>query len=152
MTTGTVIIEDALRQIGAHSLVAPAPAETLDIGFRKLVQMLHEWLSRNIDLGVSPLEVVGDALNEPPDATNAITSNLAIAMAPMFGGGSIKVTPQLSANAEISRQIVFNLYWNGTVPDKVVSATLPRGQGARIWWTDSTFFGGGATLNDRTGE
>lgn len=148
MSTGTVIVEDALRQIGAHSLAAPADAESLAVGFRNLNAMLHQWLSRNIKLGVSPLEAVGDELHEPADSSYAITTNLAVILAPNFDNGRNVISPTLRATASTSFQIIKNLYLDFTVPDKVVSATLPRGQGARLFFTDSIFFGGGAKLND----
>ena len=148
MTTGTVIVQDSLRQIGAHSLVAPAPAEALDIGFRNLNAMVHGWLTRNIKLGISPLEAVGDELHETPDVYWALITNLAITLAPNYDSGKNVVSQTLRANASISFQLVKNAYLDITIPSKVVSATLPRGQGARIWWTDSIFFGAGAKIED----
>lgn len=152
MSSGTVIVQDALRLIGAHSLASPASPESLAVGFRNLGGLFHMWLTRNIDLSISPLEDIGDELNEPPDSYSAITSNLAVMLAPNFDNGRNIVSQALSALASTEFEYIKSAYWNGTIPDKVVSATLPRGQGARFWWTDSTFFGGGAVLNDNTSD
>jgi len=148
MSTGTVVVQDALRQIGAHSLAAPAVAEDLAVGFRNLNALVHGWLTRNIKLGISPLEAVGDELHETPDVFWALTTNLAVVLAPNYDNGRNVISPTLRANASISLQFAKNAYLNLTIPDKVVSATLPRGQGSRLFFSDSIFFGGGKTLND----
>lgn len=148
MSTGTVIVQDSYRLIGAHSLAATASAESLAVGLRNLNAMLHLWLTRNIKIGNSPLEAIGDELNETADSFYAITSNLAIILAPNFDNGKIIVSPTLMALASTSLQYIKDAYLDITIPDKVVSATLPRGQGSRLFFSNSIFFGGGGTLND----
>jgi len=149
MTTGTVVVQKALRHIGAHSLAAPASAEALNEGFDSLNTMLHVWLTRNIKLGVSPLEAVGDELHEPADSLIAITTNLARVLSIDYDNGKVIVSPDLRALASTEFEYIKNAYLDITIPDKVVSATLPKGQGARLFFTDSIFFGGGAKLNDK---
>lgn len=152
MSSGTVVVQKSLRHIGAHSLASPASPESLEEGRGALCSMLHMWLTRNIDLGVSPLEAIGDQLNEPPDSLIGITTNLAIVLSIDYDNGKVVASQELIALASTQFEYIRSAYWNGVIPDKVVSATLPRGQGARFWWTDSTFFGGGATLNDNTSD
>ena len=148
MSTGTVVVQKALRHIGAHSLQSPASAESLEEGHNSLDIMLHSWLTRNIKLGVSPLEAVGDELHEPADSLIAITTNLAIILSIDYSNGRPIVSQELRALASTEFEYIKSAYLDLTIPDKVVSATLPRGQGSRLFFSDSIFFGGGATLND----
>ena len=82
MSTGTEIIKDALRAIGAHSLAQSAPPEAIEIGMNFLNNMMQLWRSRSIMIETVPLQVPGDELSEPADSRNAIVFNLAIQMSP----------------------------------------------------------------------
>jgi len=127
MSSGTSIILNALEQVGAHSIASPANPESIIIGETTLVSMLESWLSEDIDLGIVPLEAPGDELGEPVDTTNAITSKLALLLVPYFPG--LTVSSELIVNARKEFDTVKRLYQNLTIPDKVVSRPLPRGQG-----------------------
>lgn len=129
MTTGTKIVQDALRKIGAHSVAAPADAEFLELGKNNLNSMLEMWLSRGINFGFSPLKVIGGELDEPADVRNGIICNLAIWMAPDFDNGKVVVSPELRGQARSQFHTIDRLYRSVTIPAKVVSSTLPRGQG-----------------------
>lgn len=129
MTTGTDLVKSALRKIGAHSIAAPAAPETITEGRDTLNAMLQSWLSRNINLGIVPLDAVGEEVGEPADATNAIVFNLAMLLAPDFDNGKEVVSNSLAMNARKEFQIISTLYNTTTIEAKVVSSTLPKGQG-----------------------
>lgn len=129
MTTGTVLIEDALRRIGAHSIASPAQPETIVDGMDILNSMLQLWMSWGIDIQTIPIEEPGEEVSEPIDAKNAIIDNLAIAMSPNFDNGTTVVSPQLKSNALMGFNMVKTLYTKFTIPNKVPSSTLPLGAG-----------------------
>tara|TARA_R110000782_G_C14819205_1_gene413832 strand:+ start:33890 stop:34336 length:447 start_codon:yes stop_codon:yes gene_type:complete len=147
MTTGTDIVQKALKKIGAHSIAAPAASETVVEGADALNSMLQTWTSQGIVLGIVPLDAPGDELGEPNDATNAIISNLALELAPNFDNGKLVVSPTLEKNAKRDYNAVKNLYQVCTIPDKVVSSTLPRGAGNKYPLFDDTYFNKGDTVN-----
>lgn len=148
MSTGTEVIQDALRLIGAHSTVTPADAESILLGMTMLNSMLQRWTSQNIDIMTTPLEVPADELSEPADTRNAIVENLALQMSPNFDNGKNIISPILKSNADFDYNIVKALYWCGSIPDKVVSATLPKGAGNSKGILREAFFGVGTTVND----
>lgn len=148
MSTGTEVIQDALRMIGAHNTLSEAEAETILLGMTTLNSMLQRWTSQNIDIMTTPLEVPGDELSEPADTRNAIVENLALLLSPNFDNGKNIVSPILKSNADFDYNIVKALYWCGTIPDKVVSATLPKGAGNSKGILREAFFGVGTTVND----
>ncbi len=147
MTTGTDIIQRALQAIGAHSIVSPADPDSIVLGFEELNSMLEMWLSIGITIGFTPLKVPGDELNEPPDTRNGIISNLALQLAPAFDNGKIIVSQHLQRNARLGYFNIKNLYQTITIPDKVVSSTLPVGAGNSRFARNRIFFKKGAVLN-----
>ena len=145
MSIGTEIIKDALGEIGAHSVAAPANPEAIELGKRKLNSMCEIWLSKDIRFGFTPLSVPGDELNEPADVRNGIVSNLALLLAPSFDNGRQIVSPSLKSAASAGFREIQRLYQRVDVPDKGVSSTLPRGQGNKR--RANEFFGRNATIN-----
>jgi len=129
VSTGTDIIRDALSEIGAVSVVSPPSPESIEAGRKKLNSMLELWLSKNIVLGTRPLDAAGDELGEPEDTRNAIVTNLAIELAPLFDNGKVIVGPDLKSNARRNYMNIRRLYGRVTVPNKVLSSTTPLGQG-----------------------
>jgi len=150
MTTGTDIIKRSLQKIGAHSAIAPASPASIVLGMEILNSMLELWLSRNIQIGFTPLKVPGDELNETPDSKNAIISNLALSLAPDFDNGKNVVSRELKINAHNQFDEIKRLYQKIIIPNKVVSGTLPVGAGNTRGVQRKTFFGGGAILNDKS--
>lgn len=147
MSTGTAIIERALQGIGAHSIVAPASPASIVLGMEKLNSMLEMWLSQNINIGFTPLNVPGDELNEPNDTTNGIISSLSLLLAPFFDNGKQIVSAELKRNARVGYVNIKNLYQKISVPKKGVSSTLPVGAGNQRWGNSRTFFRKGGTLD-----
>lgn len=129
MSSGTFIIESALKRIGAFSIAQTAPPETIIEGRDILKSMLQSWLSWGIDIKFAPLDKPGDELAEPLDTRNAIIDNLALMLAPDFDNGRVNVSEQLKDNARIGLVMVKQQYRKLTVPNKRVSSTTPRGIG-----------------------
>lgn len=126
MSIGTDIIKKAFAEIGAHSVVTPAPAEAIVEGMDKLNSMIQEWESRDVKIGAVALRVPGDELGEPLDTTEAIVYNLAIRSAPMFNA---TVSPELRGLASNTFSIIKGIYRLIEVPRLVPTSTLPRGSG-----------------------
>ena len=141
MTTGTVLITRGLNRLGAFSIIAPPDAASILVGMENLNAMMETWLSRSMDLGVIPLEVPADDLQEPADARNAIIDNLAIQMAPDFDNGQVVVSRNLGVNARLGMFTVQALYRRIPVIPKGVSSTLPVGSGNTRGVQRRTFFG-----------
>lgn len=147
MTIGTDIIKRALQKIGAQSNIAPASPESIELGMKILNSMLELWLSQNIQIGFTPLKAPGDELNEPPDTTNGIISNLAIQLAPDFDNGGQIVSIELRTLARVDLIQIKRIYEKITVPRKVVSSTLPTGQGNQRNSLNRRYFPKGHTIN-----
>jgi len=148
MSTGTEIIQDALAEIGAFSTAMPASAASIESGRRKLNSMLELWLSDNIILGTTPLEVSGDELNEPADSRNAIVYNLALQLAGPFSNGKQIVTQTLANNARSNFMKIKSLYRTIDIPDKVISSTTPLGAGNRVGAWTRQYFPKGSTISN----
>ena len=148
MSIGTDIIQEALNQIGAHSIVSPADPESIVKAMKVLNSMLQLWLSKSIDMGTTPLKNPGDELNEPLDGRQVIIYNLAVKTAPMFENGKVIVSQDLKRNALSGFDDIRSLYQVITIPDKVVSSTLPRGQGNTRFRDFRIFQGHGTTIKN----
>jgi len=129
MSTGTAIIQDAMKKIGAHSLVDPATTEGLIDGLSVMNSMLQLWQSQGIKFEFIPITTPGEELFEPIDTRNAIVNNLAIEMSPLFDNGDDIVSPRLKALADSDYEWVKTLYQVIIIPNKVASSLLPRGAG-----------------------
>ncbi len=148
MSTGTEIIKEALQGIGAHSIISPASPASIELGKKKLNSMLEMWLSKGISIGFTPLDVPGNELNEPPDTRNGIISNLSIELSPDFDNGKAIVSQELRRNARVGFSDIKNLYQIITVPNKVVSSTLPVGAGNSRGINRRVFFRKGGVVTD----
>lgn len=147
MSIGTVIIETALKNIGAHSLVAPADPSDITQGKDVLNSMLQSWIMRDISLGITPLSVPGDELNEPADATNGIVYNLALYMAPRFDNGKTVVSQELRNLARSEYEYIYGHYLVHCIPSINVSSTLPRGAGNTRGIDPQVFYGTQTEIN-----
>jgi len=150
MSTGTDIVKRALQQIGASSAVSPPSPDALDTGFDKLNGMISLWSSKGIQTGATPLSVIGDELNEKSDCRDAIIDNLSLRLAPDFDNGKQIVSQDLRANARRGLAQITSLYGTFTIPEKVVSSTLPKGQGNSRFRTrhDDPYFNEGDTIGN----
>jgi hypothetical protein len=148
MSTGTTIIKRALQRIGASSALSEPSPETVQTAFGILNSMLSMWLSQNIHTGVTLLNVPGDELNEKQDCTNAIIDNLAVHLGPDFDNGKGVVSQDLRGLARSQFSMVKSLYQTFDIPKKVVSSTLPRGQGNTRFSRDSAFYSEGDKIGN----
>ena len=148
MSSGTSIIEDALKRIGVHSVVVPASPEDIASGKDALNSMLQLWISWGIRIQVVPLDAPGDELSESIDIRNAVVDNLALQLAPFYDNGKGIVSQELRDNARRLFNQVKDLYQEVTIPKKVVSGLLPRGAGHSAGTRAQIFSGKGATLSD----
>jgi hypothetical protein len=146
MSSGTKIVKAALRLIGAHSIAAPADPESITIGTDTLNSMIQSWLSIGIDMGATPLQVPGDELNEPVDAYLGIVYNLAMLLQPNYGAGGTPISPLVVVTANSQRDFIKSAYQVHYIPSKVVSSTLPKGQG-NVGYRDRQYFAEGETLD-----
>ena len=130
MSTGTSIIQDAYIQLGVESVFKEASPESLEYAGRILMGMLHLWKSFGINLSFTPLEAVGDELNEAADTRNAIVFNLAIELSTSVDNGvDAVVSEQLRNNARRTYEQVAQLCRDYSKKFKKVSGTQSKGQG-----------------------
>ncbi len=148
MSTGTQLIQGAGRKIGIHSDVDSMNTESLIVGLDILISMLQLWQSQNIIFGFVPITEPGEDVFEPPDVTNAIKTNLALALAADFEDGEIVVTPDLKARAGDDYEWIKTLYQKVTIPAKVASSLLPRGSGNSKGIFRKVFTGVGGTVGN----
>ncbi len=148
MTTGTVIIKSALQKIGASSALSEPSPESIQTAFGILNSMISLWTSQGIMTGATLLEVPGDELNEKQDCQNAIIYNLAVMVAPDFDNGKVIVSPILAAMAIGELNRIKAIYQSLDIPKKVVSSTLPRGQGNRRFLHRDAFFPEGSKIGN----
>ena len=148
MSTGTELVKEALQLIGAYSVLQPPAPESIDIGLKGLKSMMEEWLTKDIKIGFTPLDVVGDELNEPLDCRNGIVLNLAVLVGPFFDNGKGNVSVNLENRARQKFQFIENNYSVITIPDKVISSTLPLGQGNYENFGEGAFFDEGSVIEN----
>ena len=148
MSTGTYIVKRALQKIGASSAVSEASPESIDTAFNTLNSMIALWTSQGIDTGAVYIAVVADELGEKQDCQNAIISNLAVMVAPDFDNGNNIVSQALIGEARRELGSVKSLYRSFVIPKKVVSSTLPVGQGNTQDIYDGPFFEEGDSLGN----
>ena len=140
MSIGTAIIQEALSEIKAHSVVSPANPESLETGMNVLNGMIATWQDKGIETGAVPLKEVGSELSEPLGARNGIVQNLAILLQPKFP--SSQLNPLLVKNAALAYQDIENAWRIPVIPRKILNSSFPTGQGNKnydIW--DNQFFG-----------
>ena len=133
MSSGTEIIQEALGEIGAHSVASPAPAESVSVGMAVLNSMLQQWFDIGIDLGIMPLKNPGDELGEPMGARMGIVKNLAIVLAPKFDNGVSVVSQDLAKQSRNTYGQIRKMYQSITIPKKTVSSLMPLGSGHDRW-------------------
>lgn len=144
MSTGTALIEDALKENGVISVAVPSSPEQITDGMNKLNSMLQIWVTRNIFLGTVPITAPGQEVSEPEDTRNAIVFNLAIILANVY---SVPVSADLRGNAAREFATVKRAYQDLSIPDKIASSTLPLGQGNAKGIDAKVFIKKGGTLS-----
>ena len=128
MSSGTAIVQRALKHLSVHSPLQNAPPEAQQDAKETLNGMLAMWRSRfGIQMGTVVIDDLGEELSEPLDAKNDIEYCLAMSLAPFFPGA--QVSPALPGLASKGWQNILAMYGNNKIPKKRPRSTLPRGQG-----------------------
>lgn len=86
MTTAAFVVKSAAEVLGASSIINPLAPESENAAFKRLLQMLNRWTSKDINLGdsfVLPIELASEIGNDP-DTEQAIIDNAAIMIAPIL--------------------------------------------------------------------
>jgi len=126
MSSATELITDAYTELVVHSQVKPVSSFAIEFGRRKFQAMMQEWIDNDMDFGFSATEFVSDETSIPVGLETAISTNLAVRLAPSVG----KVANStLLANAAISLQTVKDQYQSKEAADRIVSGTMPLGAG-----------------------
>lgn len=126
MSTAKELITDAYTELVVHSQSKSVSEFAIEFGRRKFQAMMQEWIDDDMDFGFSATEFASDETSIPVGLETAITTNLAVRLAPSVG----KVANQtLLANASISLNNIKNQYQSKESADRVVSGTMPIGQG-----------------------
>lgn len=128
MSTGTELIEEALQAIGVLSVAVPSSPEQITNGFGRLNSLNQLWLSRGIRLGISRITAPGQEVNEPMDSRSAIVDNLALTLASFYNR---PISQALKDSAWSGYETITALYQDVSIPEKVASSTMPRGEGQR---------------------
>lgn len=146
MSTGTKIVKNALKQIGAHSPVKPANPESLEDVKDLLNSLRSRWEDDSIDTGAVPLNSIGDEFSEPQGLTNTFIYNLAIEAQPLFEKATI--SPQLRLNANRTYNDMVRKYQSIEIPRPQARSTLPKGQGNSTYWhhRDGQYFDDGEEI------
>ena len=123
--TNTVIINDALKELGvvAEGETATAP-QGLD-ALRAFNQMMAVWVESDMDFGWFPQDTLSDTAPVPTWAEDAVIANLAKTMASKFRA---PVTPVLQERAVEGRNHVARTLINMNLENADMEH-LPRGDG-----------------------
>lgn len=145
MSTGTKLVQNALKKLGVFSVVKPTNPETLEDVMDALNSMYARWQDDGIDCGAVPLNAIGKEFSEPLGLTNVFEDNLAIEVQPYFEGS--KISTRLLTNANKGYQDMLTKYQAITIPKLQARSTLPKGQGNKrnVYW-DKTFFDTGEEI------
>ena len=121
MTTASDIVNSALGLILTRSANIPLEADEMQDGIIGLNDMMASW---NLALGYKDVSSSSDTITSPAYANLAIKENLAIHLAPGFGG---IVDADLRLNARKSKSALLRIVVN--IGPAKMPRTLPRGTG-----------------------
>lgn len=143
MTAGTVIIDEALNELGVSSPVKSAPAASINKVKDRLNGMIARWEDDGIVMGCVFLTTAGDELSEPLGAYNAIVANLAVECDGLFPSAKLKAST--ARNAKIGFEYLVRRWQELEIPAPVARPTYPKGQG-----NYRRFYNVGETVDDKT--
>ncbi len=134
-------IEAAFEELGLADYVFDLGPEQLQVALRRLDSMLASWNIKGVRLGyplpASPGDSALDQDSNVPDAANeAIILGLAIRLAPGLG-------KPVQRETKVSFKDAYTglLNFISTTPKMQFPSSLPRGQGAKSYQSESnTFF------------
>jgi hypothetical protein len=139
MATATDVVYGALSYILERQAEAGIEDDELQDGIDTLNDMMTSLEEQNVYLGYTYITDGAQQVTVSPGVLLGIKQNLAIQIAPMFGGSN--VSAQLARNAANSMTTIMNSGLQR--PDFAYPSTLPRGMGRR-WYnqTNNVFFNG----------
>jgi len=131
-------VTSALEEIGLASYVFDLQPEQLASAAKRMNAMLAEWNTKGIYLGATlygnPDDIDLDAASNVPDMANeAITTNLAIRIAPMFGKSPLPETKTTARSAYEAMLLAFSK------PIPMQLPVMPAGAGNKPWRYDDAF-------------
>ncbi len=122
------LVHQALNEIGIADYDFDIGAEQTESAMRRMDNMLAMWDTKGIKLGYPvAFDANGSTLdqnsNVPDSAVEAITTNLAIRIAPSYGK---VVSIETKAIAKESLDVLFNLF---ATPPEMQLPSMPKGAG-----------------------
>lgn len=157
MSTAQEVIQSAFNKIGRGSEILTTDQSLLDEGLLELKSIMEELRKNEIILaetvnGVTTTialpTLLADELDEPVASRQHLVNILAVNAMSLSRAKPDKVFAVPPVSYSLGR--LEKLYSVHTVPDKVPSRLLPRGQGARYGQTQGAFFRGEAIDPDVT--
>ena len=101
MATGSDIVTDALAEIGVFASETAIEADDMQLGIRKLNDMLISWNDSGTNLGFIPILNEADTVRVPRGANRAVIVNLAVLLAAPFGK---QISQTLLTNVEAANK------------------------------------------------
>lgn len=135
------LVEQAFEEIGLAAYTFDLQPEQLQAGLRRLDSMMATWNNQGIRIGYPlPSSPNTSDLNAETGVTDmaieAITSNLAVRIAPLFGK---TVSPDTKANAR--RAYIALLNYAAQIPERALDhLAIPAGDGNKYWRYDADPF------------
>lgn len=128
------LIEEAFKEIGLAGYVYDLTPDQLQTALRRMDAMVGGWNANGVRIGyplvVNPDNSDIDSDSGVPDfALEAIFTNLALRIAPMFGK---TISPETRQNADMSYNNMANQVALPTI-ERQMPQTMPRGQGTKPW-------------------
>jgi len=133
--TAGEVIKAALQRIMVQASEADLEADEYADAMMSLNAMMSSWLSDGIDLGYTDVDNVSDTVTVPAGAIRGIIANLALEVAPDYGG---KVTAALAAQANDGLKVCRKLGIN-ILPTQY-PGNLPRGSGVNDFLMDESHY------------
>ena len=129
-------VESALEELGLAAYVFDAQPDQLMSAAKRCNSMLAEWNAKGIRLGATlygnPSDIDLDAdSNVPDNANEAIITNLALRVAPMYGKSPMPGTALNAKRAYDAMLLAFSQ------PVEMQLGEMPSGAGNKPWrWDD----------------
>lgn len=146
MATAISLVRKALFLNGCSSEINPASPELIELAFEALIDMLVEWASLNINLGITLPENQTDELDNPPDTNQVIQHQLAVLSAPIF-----QKEASLTVRNKAATLFTYLLTTYSPHPLPEFPDTLPVGSGNMRGTKPRTFFPTPEALTDTAG-
>jgi len=135
MATGQDIVEDALAEIGVFAAETAIEPEDMQLGIRKLNDMLTEWDIGGKRLGFTPITSEADEVRIDRGLVSAVKYNLAGRLSVPFRK---PITAGLAAEIQASSKTL--LRFKVRIGKAKVSSTMPKGSGNSNSRFESEYF------------